>query len=164
MKADKVCIQKVIGFGWVQIWKGKLCGRTLKTYRLRDKPNLNNIFKSHLGYCDLESLRNSLYYFKRLWKFLFAIIQQLGPPTFFVIFISIENLWDFFIKTLHTLCVWKLNPPNIIENLQFVHITKLIRIDPLTCVRYYNHRTSYFTNLSQKIIIFLGIFVKAIRH
>ncbi len=31
-----------------------------------DKPNLDNIFKSYLGYCDLQGLCNSFDYFERL--------------------------------------------------------------------------------------------------
>ncbi len=50
----------------MQIRKGKLCGRTLKVYQVQDKPNVNNIFKSYLGYRDLESLCNSPDYFERL--------------------------------------------------------------------------------------------------
>jgi hypothetical protein len=67
-KTTKVSIQKVIGFGWVQIWKGKLCGKTLKTYQVKKKQNLNNILKSYLGYHDLEGLCNSPNYFERLQK------------------------------------------------------------------------------------------------
>jgi hypothetical protein len=74
----------------VWIWKGKLYGRTLKVYQIRDKPNLDNTFKSYLGYHDLEGLCNSLDYFERLWKKLFAMIQQLGPSTFLVTFTSIK--------------------------------------------------------------------------
>ncbi len=48
------------------IWKGKLCGRTLKVYQIWDKPNLTNIFKLYLGYCDLESLHNLPDYFEKL--------------------------------------------------------------------------------------------------
>ncbi len=71
----------------MQTWKGKLCGRTLKTYQIQDKPNLDNIFKSYLGYHDLEGLCNSFDYFERLQKTLFVMIWQLGPPMFFVTFI-----------------------------------------------------------------------------
>jgi len=54
------------------------------------------------------------------------MVHQLGLPTFVVISTSIERLWDFFIKNLHTLHALKLNLPNKIKNLQLVHITKLI--------------------------------------
>jgi hypothetical protein len=49
----------------MRIQKGKLCGKTLKAYQIQDKPNLDHVFKSYLGYCDLESLHNSLGYFER---------------------------------------------------------------------------------------------------
>jgi hypothetical protein len=51
------------------------------------------------------------------------MIQQLGPPTFFIIFTSTERLWDPFIKTLHIIHASILNIPNKIKDLQFVHIS-----------------------------------------
>jgi hypothetical protein len=65
-KATKFSIQKIISFGWLPIQKGKLCGRISKAYKVRDKPKLNTLFKSYLGYCDLEGLHNSFDYFERL--------------------------------------------------------------------------------------------------
>jgi hypothetical protein len=85
------------------------------------------------------------------------MIQQLGPLTFFVIFTFVERLWDPFIKTLHTLYASNLNLPNKIEDLQSIHILELIRIDLVTCARYYNHITSYFHKLITKDL-FLGIY------
>jgi hypothetical protein len=64
------------------------------------------------------------------------MIRQLGLLTFFVIFTFVENLWDPFIKTLHTLHVSNLNLPNKIEDLQSINILELIRIDTVTCARY----------------------------
>jgi hypothetical protein len=76
----------------VHIQKGELCGRSLKVYQVWDKPNLNDIFKSYLGYHDLEGLHNSPNYLERLRKILFAMIQQLGPPMFFVTFTYAKRL------------------------------------------------------------------------
>ncbi len=45
------------------------------------------------------------------------MIRQIGLPTFFVTFRSIERLWNPLIKALHTLHVRKLNLPNKIEDL-----------------------------------------------
>ncbi len=64
------------------------------------------------------------------------MIRQIGLPTFFVTFTSAERLWDPLITTLHTLHAKKLNVPNTIENLQFIHIIKLIHNNPITCARY----------------------------
>jgi len=93
---------------------------------MQNKPNLDNIFKSYLGYYDLEGLCNSLDYFERLQKDLFAMIQQLIPLAFFVTFTFVERLWDPLIKALHTLHASRLNLQNKIKYLQFVHISKLI--------------------------------------
>jgi hypothetical protein len=92
------------------------------------------------------------------------MIQQLGLPTFFVTFTSAERLWDPFIEVLHTLHASRLNLPNKIENLQFVHITELIRIDLITCVRYYNHRTSCFCTLIAKYHYLLGYIFDFFHH
>jgi hypothetical protein len=87
----------------VWIWKGKWCGRTLKAFQIQNKPNINKILKSYLGYYDLQGLHNSFDYFENLWKNLFAMIGQLVLPTFFITFTSAERLWDPLIKVLHTL-------------------------------------------------------------
>ncbi len=91
-KAIEVFIQKVIGFGCVCIYKGKLIGRSLKAFKVWNKPNLDKIFKSYLRYHDLEKLGTSLDYLESLQKKLFVMIKQIGPPTLFVIFTSIETL------------------------------------------------------------------------
>jgi hypothetical protein len=54
------------------------------------------------------------------------MIQQLGPPMFFVFFTSIERLWSPLIKFLHTLHVSKLNILNKIKDLQTIYIAELI--------------------------------------
>jgi len=62
---------------------------------------------------------------------------------------STKRLWDPLIKALHTLHALKLNFLNKID-LQPIHITKLIRIDLVTCAKYYDHRTSCFRKLITK--------------
>jgi hypothetical protein len=52
---------------------------------------MDNIFKSFLGYCDLEGFCNSLNYFESLQNNLLAMIQKLGPSTFFVVFTSTKR-------------------------------------------------------------------------
>jgi hypothetical protein len=57
---------------------------------------------------------------------------------------------DLLIKVLHTLHALKLNLLNKIGDLQFVCITKLIRIDSITCIKYYDHKTFCFCILIAK--------------
>jgi len=42
-------------------------------------------------------------YLSKLWWDSFAMICQLGPPTFFVTFISVESKWTTLMSTLHML-------------------------------------------------------------
>jgi hypothetical protein len=44
----------------------------------------------------------------------------------------------------------KLNLSNKIKDLHYVHIVKLIRINPITCARYYDHKTFSFHKLMTK--------------
>jgi hypothetical protein len=78
-------------------------------------------------------------YFTRLFKkstlLFFSYDKKISLPTFFIIFTSIERLWDPLIKALWTLHAKKLNLVNKIENLQSIHIIKLICNDPITCAR-----------------------------
>ncbi len=97
----------------------------------------------------MEGLRNSSNYFQRLRKKLFAIIR-LSLLTFFFTLTSIKRLWDLLIKSLHTLHVSKLNLSTKIKDFRSVHIIELIWVDPITCARYYNHKTSCFHKLITK--------------
>jgi hypothetical protein len=47
---------------------------------------------------DLLGLCTSLDYLSQFLKCVFAPIQQLGPPNFFVIFTSAKSKWLSFIK------------------------------------------------------------------
>jgi hypothetical protein len=58
-----------------------------------NKLNFNKIFKSYLGYHNLENLCVSPNCLKGLQKSLFAMIRQLGLSTFFVIFTFTKRLW-----------------------------------------------------------------------
>jgi len=86
------------------------------------------------------------------------MIWQLGPQTFFVTCTYVKRLWDLFIKVLHTLHALKLNFLNKIGDLQFVCIPKLIRIDFITCIKYYDHKTFCFCKLIAKDHFLGGFF------
>ena len=119
------------------------------------RPYLEKILESHIGFRDLEKLRTSPDYIEGLRKKLFAMIRQLGPPTFFITLTSAERLWNPLIEALYKLNATRLNLPNL-KDLDSTHIAKLIRCDPVTCALYYNHRTKAFRELLLKEYSFLG--------
>jgi hypothetical protein len=66
------------------------------------------------------------------------MICQLGPPTFFVIFTSVENKWIDLLKTFHELK--KFHNTNK-KDIKFddKNISELIKGYPITCAQYYDH-------------------------
>jgi hypothetical protein len=61
------------------------------------------------------------------------MIRQLGPPTFFVTFTSVESKWLPLLK-----CLYDLNSKKIRFNIPFgklepKHVTDLIQCDLITC-------------------------------
>ncbi len=143
-KAIKVLIHGVMASSWIRIRKGKLLHRTLQAKDVMEKPNLDNILKSDIGYMDLSKLRTSPDYLSQLRKNVFAMIRQLGPPTFFVTFTSAESKWPPLLKCLYDLNYKKLALNVSFDKLESKHIVDLIRCDLVTCACYYHHRMNSF--------------------
>jgi hypothetical protein len=64
---------------------------------------LDVILYFDLGYMDLSALLTSPNYLNQLWKYVFVMIWQLGPPTFFVIITDAESKWFLLLKCLYDL-------------------------------------------------------------
>jgi hypothetical protein len=64
------------------------------------KVNLEKILKSDIGYIDFKNIRISPDYLQQNKKTIFAMIRQLGPPTFFITFTSAEHHWDPLVATV----------------------------------------------------------------
>lgn len=90
-KAIKTLIHQVLSTMWVRIRKGQLKGRKLFAKDVKTKLNLEEILKSNIDYIDFKRIRISPDYCQQLKKNVFAMIRQLGPPTFFLTFTSAEQ-------------------------------------------------------------------------
>ncbi len=97
-----------------------------------------------LGYMDLLELRTSLDYLSWLKKDVFAMIQQLDTPTFFVTFMNVKSKWIPLLKCLYDLNNKKLGFNIPFDKLEPKHVANIIWSDPITCARYYDHRMRYF--------------------
>ena len=56
--------------------------------------------RSDIGYMDLKTIRTSPDYHQQIRKNIYAMIRQLGPPTFFISFSSAENHLHPLVNTL----------------------------------------------------------------
>jgi len=80
-----------------------LLDHVLKASDVSTNVNLNQILKSNLRYKELSCIRTSPNYLDYLCINVFAMIRQLGPPTFFVTFTTGVNNWLILIKTFKKL-------------------------------------------------------------
>lgn len=95
-KVIRIILNQVFSSIWVRIRKGQLKGRKLIAKDVKTKPNLDHILKSDIGYMDLKTIRTSLDYLQHTCKKLYAMIRQLGSPTFLFHLVAqsiIGNRW-----------------------------------------------------------------------
>jgi hypothetical protein len=136
----------VLSCMWVRIRKGQLQGRNLLAKDVKYKVNLEKILKSDIGYIDFKNIRISPDYLQQNKKTIFAMIRQLGPPTFFITFTSAEHCWDPLVAAvsdLHRNRKCKKQTDTLENN----DIDYLIRKDPVTCTHYYRHRINALRQL-----------------
>ena len=76
----------------VQTRKGthRLNGQNITAGMLTDHDQLQKLCKSNLAFTHMQTLRGSPEYWKNCMNDLFAMIRQIGIPTFFVTFSSAE--------------------------------------------------------------------------
>ena len=96
------------------------------------------------GYYIFRNLRNSPAYLNKRKKDAFAMIQQLGFPALFISQSAAETKWHELLKALGKLVDEKTYTNEDIEGMDFQTKARLIRSDPVTVVRYFEHRFHTF--------------------
>ena len=92
----------------------------------------------------LRNLRGSPPYFAKCKKDLFAMIRQLGNPTWFCSFSAAETRWVHLLKTLGRLVEKKDYTDDEIKNMTWQQRSDLIQKDPVTCARNFEHMVQLF--------------------
>ena len=96
------------------------------------------------GYRVLRTLRGSPPYWEAAKKDVFAMIRQLGIPTWFCSFSAAETKWKPLLNSLSKLLNGKSLTSLQIDNLSWEEKCNLIKSDPVTCARYFQHRVNVF--------------------
>jgi hypothetical protein len=124
--------------------KCKLKGRKVTVQDVLSDDSVNQILKLNEGYKVLRTLRGSPPYWERAKKDIFAMIRQLGIPTWFCSFSSAEIKWLPLLHCLGILTDKKDYSQTGLLNMPWATKCRLIRSDPVTCSRYFDHKVQRF--------------------
>lgn len=132
-----VCLRKVKG-------KAVTAGDALNT------EYVDNIIKHDAGYRMLANIRTSPAYWEKIKKDSFAMIRQLGKPTFFMTLSPGEKRWPELLQVLYQ---YHHHHEITVEEAMRLsdHIkTKLVRNDPVLCAEYFQFKSDKFMNCLRK--------------
>jgi hypothetical protein len=145
-KLKKVQIKQISDRVTLAMRKCKLKDRKLTVREVLSENSVNEIMKLNEGYKVLRKLRGSPPYWERAKKDIYAMIRQLGIPTWFCSFSSAETKWLPLLHCLGSLIDKKDYSDSDLLEMSWQEKCRLIRSDPVTCSRYFDHKVHLFIN------------------
>ena len=96
------------------------------------------------GFYIFRTLRNSPPYLEKRKKDVFAMIRQIGLPTYFGSLSAADTRWHDLLRVLGNLNNKVSYTEEQIKNMTWNDKTCLVQKDPITCARYFDHRVQQF--------------------
>jgi hypothetical protein len=135
LKLRKVRAEVISRTAWLRLRKSKKDGRALTARMLLNPGQRAEIVKSEVGFTDLKALRGSPHYHDGNKRDVFAMLRQMGPPTFFLTNFMADTRWAELLQAL----VWQAHRKNLSQEevlaLPWVEQALLVRNDPVACAR-----------------------------
>lgn len=143
-KLKKLQIKQIKDKVGVAVRKCKTEGKKITVGEILSPGGIDKLTKQDDGYRVLRNLRGSPPYWEKCKKDLFAMIKQLGIPAWFCTFSAAETKWHSLLR-----CLWRLQKKeeptdDDINAMTWIDTCKLIKSDPVTCARYFDHRFQAF--------------------
>jgi hypothetical protein len=123
----------------ISIRKCKTKGKKYTAQDFKTEDGVKKIINLDEGYRVLRNLRGSPAYFEKCKKDLFAMIRQLGNPTWFRSFSVAETRWPHLLNILGRIVEKKNYTDDEIRDMTWQKKSELIRKDPVTCARNFEH-------------------------
>ena len=128
----------------VSLKRCKLKDMTLTVNDVLNEENVKKLVRLDEGYRIFRTLRNSPPYLESRKKDLFAMIRQLGLPTWFISLSAADTKWTDLLSCLGKLVEDKTFCEEDLRTMDWQTKTKLLQSDPVTCARYFDHRVRLF--------------------
>ncbi|XP_060571280.1 uncharacterized protein LOC132729522 [Ruditapes philippinarum] len=143
-KLKRLQIKQIRDKVFLAIRKCKTRGVTLTAGDILTPGFIDKLTMQNDGYRVLRTLRGSPPYWEAAKKDVFAMIRQLGIPTWFCSFSAAETKWLPLLKSLAKLVKGRDLSSEEAEELTWQDKCMLIKSDPVTCARFFDHRVQIF--------------------
>ena len=138
-KLKKIQIKQIQDSASVSLRKCKRHGKKYTAGDLKCVEAVNNLIHLDEGFRVLKNLRGSQPYFEKCKKDLFAMIRQLGKPTWFCSFSAAETRWTHLLKILGRLVDKEDYTDSEVNAMTWEKKSELIQKDPVTCARNFDY-------------------------
>ncbi|XP_062569080.1 uncharacterized protein LOC134231172 [Saccostrea cucullata] len=145
-KLKKIQMKQVTDKCNLALRKCKTKGKSMTANEMKNPENVNNLVRHDEGFFVFRQLRNSPAYLETRKKDVFAMIRQLGLPTWFMSLSAADTRWNDLIRALGVLNDGKEYTDEEIDSMTWFEKSKLVQKDPITCSRYFDHRFRMFMN------------------
>ena len=105
-----------------------------------EQGTVEGIVNDDAAYHVLRPVRGSPPFWEQKKKNLLAMVRQLGCPTFFFTLSAAETKWKHLLNTLAKVSTGEEMDEESMNELNFLAKSQMIRDDPITCARYFDHR------------------------
>ncbi len=143
-KLKKLQIKQIQDTACIALRKCKTKGKKYTAGDFKSDNYLNKLVHLDEGFRVLKNLRASPAYFERCKRDLFAMIRQLGNPTWFCSFSAAETRWTHLLQSLGRIVEKKEYSDDDIKEMTWKQKSDLIQKDPVTCARSFDHMVQLF--------------------
>ena len=149
-KLKKIQLKNITDRANLALRRCKSEGKKWTAKDVLNPTTVNDLVKLDEGYFIFRTLRNSPAYLEKKKKDVFAMIRQLGLPTWFGSFSSADTRWHDLLKVLGKLNDGKDYTDQEIEEMDWNQKTRLVQKDPVTCSRFFDNRVQQFIKIVLK--------------
>ncbi|VDI59060.1 Hypothetical predicted protein [Mytilus galloprovincialis] len=143
-KAKKIQMKQIQDKVWLSLRRVKTKGKKITAKDLKDESNVDTLVKLDDGYRIFRTLRGSPPYWESAKKDLFAMVRQLGLPTWFISLSSAETRWKPLLRSLGKIIDGVQYSDADINTMTWQTKCRLVRSDPVTTARYFDYKVQKF--------------------
>ncbi|XP_069108223.1 uncharacterized protein [Argopecten irradians] len=145
-KMKKIQMKQISDKVYLALRRCKSKDKNVTAAEALNQTRMDKLVNLDEGFYIFRTLRNSPPYLEKRKKDVFAMIRQLGLPTWFGSLFAGDTRWHDLLRILGELNDNISYTDQQISNMTWINKTTLVQKDPITCTRYFDHRVQQFIN------------------